>query len=114
MAVKTQKAESPEADTVLSEEEKAALAVMEGGTSDEVQTGDDQESEANHDDVDQSEESDGVRVVVCKGRTLYHNGKKYPPTHRLEMAPEDAEPLIKSGVVIKFDDLLQKVSGHGD
>ncbi|MFK3911367.1 hypothetical protein ACI2JI_04695 [Enterobacter cancerogenus] len=59
-----------------------------------------------------SEGDSRLLVVVCKGHTLYHDGNKYPASSRLRMDDDDAERLLKRGVVVKYDDLLQKVAGY--
>ncbi len=119
---------------VLSEEEEKALAMAGTEPDDDPQSvdeedvkatnegdhilegddfNDDDEGDEDTDDADdRNDEEDGLLVVVSKGHTLYHNGKKYPQSHRLRMSAEDASRLLKRGVVVKFDDLLKKVSGH--
>lgn len=62
--------------------------------------------------ADGSEEDSRLLVVVCKGHTLYHDGNKYPASCRLRIDADDADRLLKRGVVVKYDDLLQKVSGY--
>ncbi|EAA5550297.1 hypothetical protein DQJ50_21965 [Salmonella enterica subsp. enterica] len=64
-----------------------------------------EEEAATDDDVD-------FLVVVCKGHTLWHNGEKYPQFRRLRMDADDADRLLKRGVVVKYADLLKKVSDH--
>ncbi|EJQ4758663.1 hypothetical protein NX464_003730 [Salmonella enterica] len=78
--------EAPE----LAEEEAPELAEEEAATDDEVD----------------------FLVVVCKGHTLWHNGKKYPQFRRLRVDADDADRLFKRGVVVKYADLLKKVSDH--
>lgn len=63
-------------------------------------------------DAGKSEGDSRLLVVVCKGHTLYHDGNKYPASSRLQMDADDADRLLKRGVVVKYDDLLQKVAGY--
>ncbi len=62
--------------------------------------------------VADSENAD-ILVVVSKGHTLYHDGEKYPQFRRLEMNAEEADRLLKRGVVVRFDNLLQQVQERG-
>ena len=95
--------------SALSEEEEKTLSGAAADTpldTDETATqnaGDESAEDCDADDA-------GLLVVVCKGHTLYHDGNKYPATHRLRMDAEDASRLLKRGVVVKYDDLLKKVS----
>ncbi|KNC94159.1 hypothetical protein [Trabulsiella odontotermitis] len=99
----------PDGD-LLSVDEEDVEATDEG---DHIPEGDDfNDDDDGGEDTDDTDDEDGLLVVVCKGHTLYHDGKKYPQSHRLRMRAEDASRLLKRGVVVKFDDLLKKVSGH--
>lgn len=55
-----------------------------------------------------------LEVVVSKGHTLYHNGRCYPPSQRLQLQAKDASPLLNRGVVVRYQDLLAQVLHHGD
>lgn len=93
----------------LPEEEKALSGAPADTPEDTDKATTQNTSDESPEDCD-AEDDDGLLVVVCKGHTLYHDGNKYPATHRLRMDAEDANRLLKRGVVVKYDDLLKKVS----
>lgn len=103
---KTTKNTDAQVASALPEEEEKTLSEMATDTPDQ----DSSDEFAEDCDAEDTEDESGLLVVVCKGHTLYHDGNKYPATHRLRMDAEDASRLLKRGVVVKYDDLLKKVS----
>ncbi|EBV5082432.1 hypothetical protein DO659_03310 [Salmonella enterica subsp. enterica serovar Minnesota] len=47
-----------------------------------------------------------IDVVVCKGRTVYHNGEKYGENRKLKLSPADVEPLQSRGFVVPMAELM--------
>jgi len=81
--------------------------------SDEAESDEDsgESDEAESDDeIEALTATDHLKVVVCKGQTLYHNGEKYPASRQLILDALDAAPLLKRGVVMKHSELLKKAS----
>ncbi|MGK0736991.1 hypothetical protein ACSFCT_09400 [Yokenella regensburgei] len=105
------------APELMEEKDESATTIQGPGTdTGNAEDGDDndqheedgEEEEAAADD----KEGEGLLVVVCKGHTLWHNGEKYPQFQRLRMDDGDADRLLKRGVVVRYADLLKKVSDH--
>lgn len=110
---KTTKNPDAQVASALPEEEEKTLSEMVTDTPEDADDTADQDSSdefAEDCDAEDTEDDNCFLVVVCKGHTLYHDGNKYPATHRLRMDAEDASRLLKRGVVVKYDDLLKKVS----
>ncbi|EGG3071025.1 hypothetical protein MOR33_004825 [Salmonella enterica] len=47
-----------------------------------------------------------VEVVVCQGRTVYHNGEKYGENRKLMLPQSDMQVLQARGFVVSLDSVL--------
>ncbi|EEJ5468874.1 hypothetical protein AU693_001800 [Salmonella enterica subsp. diarizonae] len=50
--------------------------------------------------------AENVEVVVCKGRTVYHNGEKYGENRKLMLSQTDTQALQARGFVVPLADVL--------
>ncbi|AXF75103.1 hypothetical protein LU604_17565 [Erwinia tracheiphila] len=97
----------------LTEEKEKSVTIAPDSATGTDNVDDDDSHDPNEEGTDDdAEEDEGLLVVVCKGHTLWHNGEKYPQFQRLQMDEGDADRLLKRGVVVKYADLLKKVSDH--
>ncbi|EHJ8971174.1 hypothetical protein G6S35_003125 [Salmonella enterica] len=53
-----------------------------------------------------TDNAESVEVVVCKGKTVYHNGEKYGENRKLTLPKADVQSLQARGFVVPLDDVL--------
>ncbi len=51
-----------------------------------------------------------VDVVVCKGRTVKHDGNKIPENTKFSLATTAADRLIKAGFVKLYSDVVAQLT----
>ncbi|MDJ3958230.1 hypothetical protein LEF45_16695 [Salmonella enterica] len=66
-----------------------------------------------------TDNTENVEVVVCKGHTVYHNGEKYGENRKLALSEADTQSLQARGFVVPLADVLavyekkQEAAGEG-